>query len=67
MDLNIKIINMSYKIKANPQSIKKNSPPYLKRFGIQDSKFEKRFAKNNEAMRSKLFKNFINTNNLISN
>lgn len=56
--------NVSHNIKTNPRSILKSSQPFLKRIveqkpQIEDERFEKRFAKSKEAIRAKLFQNFI--------
>lgn len=50
-------------IKANPRSILKSSQVLIKRIipekNLEEEKFEKRFAKSKEAIRAKLFQNFI--------
>lgn len=54
--------NMGHNFKAHPRSILKSSQALLKTTlenNIEDEKFEKRFAKSKEAIRAKLFQNYI--------
>lgn len=51
--------NVTNNIKINPRSVLKSSQPILQEKSTDEEKFEKRFAKSKEAIRAKLFQNYI--------